>query len=120
VLGQIQLLYGIEAELREARAGPEERRAARQAQSRPLIEALHPYLHDLQTRRVHLPQSLMGKATRYTLNQWESLCVYLEDGRVEMDNNGVENAIAPAPLARRTGCSSGTPRPGLAPPRSTP
>jgi transposase len=101
VLGQIQLLYGIEAELREPRAGPEARHATRQAQSRPLIEALHHYLTDLQIRRVHLPQSLMGKATRYALNQWESLGVYLEDGRVEIDSNGVENAIRPSALGKK-------------------
>jgi transposase len=57
VLGQIQLLYGIEAQLRESRAGPGERRATRQEQSRPIIEALHHHLTDLQTRRVLCPRA---------------------------------------------------------------
>ena len=50
---------------------------------------------------MHLPQSLMGKATRYALNQWESLGVYLEDGCVEIDSNGVENAIRPSALGKK-------------------
>ena len=49
----------------------------------------------LAKRRPILPQSLLGKAVRYALNQWPNLTVYLGDGRVEIDTNLVENAIRP-------------------------
>jgi hypothetical protein len=47
-----------------------------------------------KTRRF-LPQSSMGKAISYTLGQWESLEIYLQNPRIEIDNNLVENAIRP-------------------------
>ena len=44
----------------------------------------------------------------YALSQWSTLEVYLDEGRVEIDNNLVERAIRPK-RARRTGSSSGKP-----------
>ena len=43
----------------------------------------------------------MGKAIDYTLTQWRMLTVYLEDGRVEIDNNPVENAIRPTAIGKK-------------------
>ena len=37
----------------------------------------------------------MGKAVDYTLTLWHGLRVFVEDGRIEIDNNEVENAIRP-------------------------
>ena len=48
-----------------------------------------------------LPQSTMGKAIHYTLDQWESLEVYLQDPLIEIDNNLVENAIRPTALGKK-------------------
>ena len=42
----------------------------------------------------------MGKALGYLANHWEGLCVYLDDGRVEMDSNPVENLFRPLTLNR--------------------
>jgi transposase len=44
---------------------------------------------------------LMGQAIDYALSQWSSLEVYLADGRVEIDNNLVENAIRPTALGKK-------------------
>jgi transposase len=49
----------------------------------------------------HLPQSLLGIAIDYALGQWRTLDVYLSDGRVEIDNNLVENAIRPTALGKK-------------------
>src|ERR1019366_2459694 len=49
----------------------------------------------------HLPQSLLGGAMDYTLGQWRTLKVYLDDGRVEIDNNLVENAIRPTAIGKK-------------------
>ena len=43
----------------------------------------------------------MGQAMRYALGQWESLLLFLEDGRLEIDNNQVENAIRPTALGKK-------------------
>src|ERR1700721_2511710 len=49
----------------------------------------------------YLPQSLMGKAISYALNEWPSLLVFLENGRIEIDNNLVENAIRPTAVGKK-------------------
>jgi hypothetical protein len=49
----------------------------------------------------HLPQSLLGLALDYAVGQWKALEVYLADGRVEIDNNLVENAIRPTALGKK-------------------
>ena len=45
-----------------------------------------------------LPKSPWGKAVFYSLNRWDKLCRYVEDDRIEIDNNLVENAIRPIAL----------------------
>jgi transposase len=51
--------------------------------------------------RRHLPQSLVGRAIDYTLGLWPSLKEYLINGRLEIDNNLVENAIRPTALGKK-------------------
>jgi transposase len=99
VLGQIGQLYRIERRLRESRAGPNLRAAVRASESRPVLDRLHKLFTQIQTQ--HRPQSLMGKAINYAFGQWEHLEVCIEDGRLEIDNNLVENAIRPAALGRK-------------------
>ena len=43
----------------------------------------------------------MGKAIDYALNQWPTLGTWLKDGRVEIDNNQVENAIRPTAVGKK-------------------
>ena len=88
-------LYVLEEQLRQTRAGPKLRAVARANLSRPVLAQLHRALVRLKTKRRFFPQSVMGKAIDYALNQWPSLHVFLEDGRIEIDNNLVENAIRP-------------------------
>ena len=101
LLRQLGHLYRIEKELRDQRAGPALREAIRASQSRPIQQRLRQAIDRLSRRRSILPQSLLGKAIRYALNQWENLTVYLDDGRVEIDNNGTENAIRPTKLGAK-------------------
>jgi transposase len=101
IVRQIQHLYQIEARLREQRAGPRLRQAVRTHQSRPVIERIYQALTRLKLARRFLPQSGMGGALDYALNQWPALKVYLEEGRVEIDNNLVENAIRPTAIGKK-------------------
>lgn len=98
---QIQHLYRIEKHLRETRAGPRQRQAMRASESRMIVERIHRAITRLKLRRRHLPQSAMGKAIDYTLTMWPMLTVYLEDGRIEIDNNPVERAIRPTAIGKK-------------------
>lgn len=101
VLLQIQHLYRIEKHLREKQAGPRQRQAVRASESRMIIERLHKAITRIKLRRLHLPQSAMGKAIDYALTLWPQLSVYLEDGRIEIDNNPVERAIRPTAIGKK-------------------
>lgn len=101
ILGQMQNLYALEKELRDTRAGPRLREARRASASRPVMARLHRALVRLKVANRFLPRSLMGKAIDYALNQWPALLLYLHDGRLEIDNNLVENAIRPTALGKK-------------------
>jgi hypothetical protein len=66
-----------------------------------IVERIHRALSRIKLKRQHLPQSAMGRAIDYTLTMWPMLLVYLEDGRVEIDNNPVENAIRPTAIGKK-------------------
>ena len=99
VLKQIGLLYHWEAELRESRAGPVLRQVHRNSHHRMVIERLRRALNRLVPR--YLPQSLLGQALSYALNQWPLLVRFLDCGETEIDNNLVENAIRPTALGKK-------------------
>ena len=101
LLGQIQHLYRIEAHLRAQRAGPNLRAAMRASQSRPIIKRIERALLKLKAGGRQLPQSPLGIAIDYALGQWRTLETYLNDGRVELDNNLVENAIRPTAIGKK-------------------
>ena len=48
-----------------------------------------------------LPSSPIRKACEYAIGQWEGFTSYLSDGRVELSNNLVENAIRPVVIGRK-------------------
>jgi transposase len=103
LLTRVAALYEIEAQIRGC--DPEERRAVRQERSNPLVEEIGTWI-DEQHRRLS-PKSNMAKALAYILRHWDGLCVFLDDGRVEMDSNPIENAIRPAPLNRKNALFAG-------------
>lgn len=100
-LATIQQLYQIETTLRQARAGPAERLATRQARAAPLLEILNAELVVLRQNPAVLPKSLLGKAIAYTLGLWEKLRVYLREGVLEIDNNGIENGMRPIAIGKK-------------------
>jgi transposase len=99
LLNQIGHLYAIERELRLSRAGPRLRAAERSCRSAPILRRIHAALVRLRSR--FLPQSSMGKAFAYILEQWPALLRFVDDGRLEIDNNQVENAIRPTALGKK-------------------
>jgi transposase len=101
LLRQIGHLYRMERKLRDNRSGPHLRAAVRAHQARPIYQRLHRALTRLKMKRRYLPRSGMGLALEYALNNWALLGVYLDDGRIEIDNNLVENAIRPTALGKK-------------------
>jgi transposase len=99
ILSHFAALYCVESSLRKRKAGPVLREADRASASRPILERLGRAIKMLQPH--FLPQSNMGKAIAHALSVWPSLQVYLTAGRVEIDNNLVENAIRPSAIGKK-------------------
>jgi len=101
-------LYAVE---REATLfDPAQRLAVRQAQAKPVADALHQWLL-IQRQRVP-SGSATFKAIEYSLNRWSALTHYLNDSQVPIDNNWVENQIRPIALGRKNWMFSGSLRAG--------
>ncbi len=88
----------------------EQRQFVRQQRSRPLIDAMHGWLHQ-QLERVS-GRSALAKAIRYALNHWNGLIQFLQDGRLELDTNIVERAMRPVALGRKNALFAGAPSGG--------
>lgn len=111
-LGFIQDLYKIERQGRKDLLTVDQMKAWRQAQAPPLLKAFHTWLQEHHTRV--LPQSLLGKAITYTLNHWQALRRYLEQGFLEIDNNRAERGIRPLAIGRKNYLFVGNDRGGHA------
>uniref|UniRef100_UPI003BA10124 IS66 family transposase n=1 Tax=Ochrobactrum sp. EDr1-4 TaxID=3368622 RepID=UPI003BA10124 len=96
-------LYKIEAGLRGL--NPEARLAVRQAQSKPLIIDMQTWLAHHRARVS--AKAPLGEALKYIAKYWDGLCLFLSDGRVELDNNSVERTIRPIALGRKNALFAG-------------
>ena len=96
-LALIQKLYRVEKQARKL--DPEDRHARRQQQARPVLDELRAWLNESLPQVP--PTSATGKALNYLHNEWSKLVRYLDDGRLEIDNNGAENAIRPFVVGRK-------------------
>lgn len=96
-LDRIGALYDIERSISGQPA--DVRLAARRAHTRPKVEAFRVWAEQQLTR---IPgKSDLAKAFRYALSRWPSFCLFLEDGRVAIDNNPAERALRPIGVGRR-------------------
>lgn len=96
-LDRIGKLYDIEREI--AGQPAEVRLRARQTKSKPKVEALRQWAEQQLTR---IPgKGDLAKAFRYGLSRWPSFCLFLEDGRVAIDNNAAERAMRPIGIGRK-------------------
>ena len=99
MLTQVQRLYKIEALARDNHYPCEKRYNLRQRESVPILNEMKAWL-DTKALQV-LPKSALGKAIGYMLGRWKYLKRYVDDGRFEIDNNLIENAIRPVALGRK-------------------
>ena len=98
-LAWIQKLYRIEKQARTQQLSPQARKLHRQQHAAPILDKLREWL-DASLPTVP-PGTLAGKALTYLHNEWPKLIRYLEDGRLEIDNNLAENAIRPFVIGRK-------------------
>lgn len=104
VLRRIAELYRIEDAIRGQ--PPEARRAARQDRCKPKVEELKVYLEEQLTRvSGKMP---VAKAIRYLLSHWDGLCVFLTDGRVELDTNTIERLHRTVATGRKNALFAGS------------
>jgi transposase len=103
-LQRIAALYEIETCIRGRDAN--QRRAARQEKTRPLIAALEPWLREKLA--LISQKTKLAEAIRYALSRWEGLTRFIDDGRVEIDSNVVERAIRPIALNRKNALFAGS------------
>lgn len=96
-------LYQIEAELRGLPA--DARLAGRQERSAPLIADMRIWLTHHRARAAG--KSPLGEALSYIAKYWDGLCVFLTDGRAEIDNNPIERSIRPIALNRKNALFAG-------------
>jgi len=71
-----------------------------------VLDTIHVLL--LQARADVLPKSPMGEAVTYAVNQWEALKRYLEDGRLEIDNNATERSMRGIAVGRKNWLFAGS------------
>ena len=96
---QIQLLYGIERKAREEQLSAEQVLELRQHEALPILESLGNWMKEQYVQV--LPKSTIGKALAYTIQRWPELMVYTTNGKLNIDNNPVENSNRPVALGRK-------------------
>jgi len=103
-LEKIGALFDIERLI--AGAPPEHRRNVRQRLAKPRLGELATWL-DAQLQRIPGKSDLAG-AIRYARSRWPALTSYVDNGRLELSNNAVENAITPVALGRKNWLFAGS------------
>ena len=95
-LEQFSRVYDIEREVKNLDA--DQRKAIRQQQSKPVLDALHQWMA-LQRQKVP-DGSATAKALDYSLRRWGALTRFVDDGQLPVDNNWIENQIRPIAIGR--------------------
>lgn len=100
-LEKLQGLYELERQARDKSLSDHQRFELRQQKAIPILKELESWLTIQYADRTLVPKSLIRKAINYTFKRWKGLCTYAHDGKLEIDNNLVENTIRPIALGRK-------------------
>jgi transposase len=96
-LQRIAAVYKVEDQIRGK--PPEERRAVRQAESKPLLDSIRQWFEATLSKLSR--KSDTTAAIRYALSRWHALTRYIEDGHIEIDNNAAERSLRGVALGRK-------------------
>jgi transposase len=108
MLALIQRLYRIESHAKEL--APAERAALRREEATPILSEIRARIDE--DARTVLPKTDLGEAVTYATNQWDALVRYVEDGRLDIDNNEVERALRCVAVGRKNWLFAGSPKGG--------
>lgn len=92
-------LYKIERDAKDKQLSPEQRYEMRLEKAKPILEKFNSWIDEIYP--TVLPKSALGNAVNYCIKYRDGLMRYLEDGRLEIDNNLTEQAIKPLVIARK-------------------
>ena len=96
-ISMIGKLYQIEREIKEADDATKQ--AIRQEKALPQLTKIRQWLD--KVLHTTLPKGQLGKALGYLDKNWSKLIIYVQDGRLNIDNNPAENAIRPFVIGRK-------------------
>jgi transposase/outer membrane murein-binding lipoprotein Lpp len=95
----ISKLYKLETQAKNKKLSAQQRYQLRQEKAKPILAAFKIWLDEAKVKVTK--ESHIGKAINYTLNQWDKLNHYIEDGELGIDNNITERDIRPFTTGRK-------------------
>jgi transposase len=98
-LQQFASLYAIERTIKQQQLTPEQALQLRQQQAIPILQSFGQWMKEQYVQT--LPKSTIGKALGYSIERWNELSIYATDGKLNIDNNPVENSIRPVAIGRK-------------------
>lgn len=98
-LTEIQKLYAIERKAKAEALTTDQRNTLRKERSVEILNALKNWM--MENYKSVLPKSTIGQALHYSLERFDKLMLYTSNGKLEIDNNLVENAIRPVAIGRK-------------------
>lgn len=105
---RIAALYAIEKEIRGR--PPDQRQQVRDLRSRPLLDSMRAWLEASMAKLSK--KSETSAAIRYALGRWDALVRFVDDGRIEIDNNSAERALRAVAVGRKNYMFAGSDRGG--------
>lgn len=99
-------LFAIEDLADKEQLTLEERLTLRQNKSRVIFDEFYDWIDSIESKT--LPQSLVGKAVTYAINQKEYLGSFLKNARIQLSNNLAEQSVKPFVIGRKNWLFSNT------------
>jgi len=96
-LERIGALYRVEEQIRGK--PPDQRQAVRQTQSKPLLDSLREWFEAMLPKLSR--KSDTTSAIRYAFSRWDALVRFVDDGKIEIDNNAAERSLRGVALGRK-------------------
>lgn len=101
VLVELGRVYKVDAEAKERKLTPAQRRQLHQEHSQPVMDGLEKWMNQLFAERLVEPNSGLGKAITYLQRHWKGLTLFLRQEGAPLDNNLVERVLKKAVLHRK-------------------
>ena len=95
----MKAIYRVETIAKLRKMTPDQRLALRKQLTAPILKKFKAWLD--QSYSSVLPKSPLGKAIGYTIKYWKTLCTFMTDGRLEVDNNITEQEMKAFAVIRK-------------------